>query len=175
MDDTGLRRRTSEEHLTELYERALRYLTHRSHSRLELRRKLLKFGAQEQVERLLNSLEDKGLLDDKEFAKQRAMHQRQRRRWGSYRIRQDLKKLGIDAKIIQHVLGQVKETKTETVSLQEVINLWIQKAQEPRSLSQIKKLHDHCLRLGYSSSLIRDQLKPYFQSLSWQSTHLSEE
>lgn len=175
MDDTGLRRRSSAELLTELYERALRYLAHRSHSRLELRRKLLKSGAQEQVERLLNTLEDEGLLDDKAFAIQRALHQRQRRRWGSYRIRQDLKKLGIDAKIINQVLGQVKETKTETASLQEVIHLWVHKAQEPRSLSQIKKLHDHCLRLGYPSSLIRDQLQPYFQSISWQSNHLSEE
>ena len=161
--------------MTELYERALRYLAYRSHSRLELRRKLLKSGAQKQVERLLNTLEDEGFLDDKAFALQRAMHQRQRRRWGSYRIRQDLKNLGIDAKIIHQVLGQVKETKTETASLQEVIHSWVQKKQKPGSFSQIKKLHDHCLRLGYSSSLIRDQLHPYFQSLSWQSNHLSEE
>lgn len=161
--------------MTELYERALRYLAHRSHSRLELRRKLLKSGAQEQVERLLHTLEDKGLLDDKTFAIQRAMHQRQKRRWGSYRIRQDLKRLGIDARIIHQVLGQVKETKTETASLQEVIQLWVKKAQEPRSLSQIKRLHDHCLRLGYSPSLIRDRLQPFFQSLSWQSNYLDEE
>jgi regulatory protein len=145
-----------------LLARAFRLLARQDHSRLQLRRKLLRNGPYEEVDQVILLLEEKGLLNDEIFALQRASHRRQQRLWGDGRIARDLKSLGIDARIIRKVLAQVESEKSQQDSLQEAIQKWVRQSGRPEALPQLKKLYDHCFRLGYEPGLIREHLESYF-------------
>ena len=155
------------QHHSELYQRALRFLGRRDHARLELQRKLLRHGLRAEVDEVLDELEKKGLLDDELTAVKRALSRRRRRLWGNLLITQDLKRLGIDATMIQRVLEQVEEERREAESLDVAIGLWIEKAGTPQTVSQLKKLYHRCLRLGYPTALVRKHLQTYFESVHW--------
>jgi SOS response regulatory protein OraA/RecX len=142
-------------------------LGRKNHSRLELRRKLVRSSPSEAVEKILDLLEEKGFLDDQIFALERALLGRERRLWGDLRVTQDLKRFGIDAKMIDQVLGQVNQRKGEAESLQEAIELWVNKSGKPRTPRPLKKLYDRCLRLGYPPQLVRQQLTAYFDQIDW--------
>ena len=150
-----------------LYARALRFLARKNHSRLELRRKLVRSHPSEPVEEILDLLEKKGVLNDKIFALERALLGRERRLWGDLRVSQDLKRFGIDARMIEQVLEQVNREKGEAESLQETIELWVSKSGEPQTPRPLKKLYNRCIRLGYSPPMVRQQLAPYFDHIDW--------
>ena len=150
-----------------IYQRALRLLARRNHSRLELHRKLGRTHPSDFVEEILDLLEEKGFLNDRTFALERAQFGRKRRLWGDLRVSQDLKKFGIDARMIEQVLKQVNQETGEAESLQEAIDLWVNKSGEPNTLPPLKKLHDRCIRLGYAPHMVRQQLGPYFDNLEW--------
>jgi regulatory protein len=150
-----------------LYTRALRLLSRRNHTRFELRRKLLARGTPHATEEILDRLEEKGLINDRACALQRALDRRQRGLWGDRRITQDLKRLGIDARMIPGVLERVNNEKTEADSLREAVQSWVGKAGIPEVAPQLKKLYDHCVRLGYAPAQVRGQLEPYFQQVEW--------
>ncbi len=150
-----------------LYTRALRLLARRNHTRFELRRKLLARGTPQAAEEVLDRLEEQGLINDQACALQRALDRRQRGLWGDRRIIQDLKRLGIDARMIPGVLEKVNNEKNEADSLRETVQLWVGKAGTPEGASQLKKLYDHCVRLGYAPTQVRGQLEPYFQQVEW--------
>ncbi|WP_079416294.1 recombination regulator RecX [Thiomonas intermedia] len=74
--------------------RAVRYLSQREHSPLELRRKLLRYCEEaDEVDALLASLEQAGLLSSERFA-QSLIHRRQQR-YGNLRIAQELEAHGL--------------------------------------------------------------------------------
>ncbi len=150
-----------------LYTRALRLLARRNHTRYQLRRKLLAHGTSQAAEEVLDRLEKVGLINDQACALQRALDRRQRGLWGDQRITQDLKRLGIDARMIPSVLVKVNNEKKEADSLREAVQLWVGKAGTPEVASQLKKLYDHCVRLGYAPAHVRGQLEPYFQQVEW--------
>ncbi len=145
----------------------MRLLARRDHTRFALRGKLLVKGPSQAVEEVLNRLQEEGLLDDQAVALRRALSRRQRGLWGDRRIVQDLKRLGIDARMIPGILEQVNGAKKEEQSLQEAIQIWVGKSGRPQTAPQLKKLFDHCVRLGYLSALVREQLGPYFQKIDW--------
>lgn len=151
----------------ELYARALRLLTRRDHSRLQLRRKLLRSAPAEIVDQVLSRLEDNGLLNDQAFALARARHRRRDKLWGNLRIVRDLKSLGIDAKMIQSVLDEVENEQRQIDSLQESVRKWVEQSGQPTTVSQLKKLYDRCFRLGYEAGSIREHLKSYFETVEW--------
>ena len=150
-----------------LYQRALRLLGRRNHSRLELRRKLTRGHGADGIEEILDRLAEKGFLNDETFALERAFLGRQRRLWGDVRVSQDLKRFGIDAKMIEQILEQVNQEKGESESLQEAIDLWVNRSGEPRTPPSLKKLYDRCVRLGYAPHRVREQLGPYFDQIDW--------
>lgn len=154
--------------MSDSYERALRLLAARSHSRMELRRKLLRRSdtSSRQVEDILERLESQGYLDDEAFAYQCALGRR-RKRWGLTRIARDLRSRGIEAGIIERIVERVGRETQESNVLQEVIQRWIEKSGTPQTASQLKKLYDRCIRLGYSPEPVRRQLAPFFETIDW--------
>ena len=87
---------------SELKTRALRCLARREHSRLELARKLAPHAeSPELLEGLLSELEGRKLLSNSRFAENRA-HVLSRK-YGSSRIRQDLKSKGVSEDIASRV------------------------------------------------------------------------
>jgi regulatory protein len=86
----------------ELKARALRYLARREHSRLELERKLAPHAESESLlQSVLGELEGRKLLSNHRFAENRAHVLA--RKYGSARIRQDLKSKGVADEIASHV------------------------------------------------------------------------
>ena len=154
--------------MSELYQRALRFLAARSHSRAELRRKLFRSttSSGEAVDEVLEQLEKQGYLNDEAFAYQRALQQRHRY-WGLHRIGGDLRSRGIDERIIVPVLQRVDQQIPENSNLQKTIQRQLERSGAPENLSQLKKLYDRCVRLGYPGEQVRQQLAPYFEKMEW--------
>ena len=150
-----------------LYDYAVRLLSRRSYGSEELRRKLQRRAGKEEVDKALARLEQIGYLNDKEYAYQRAKFRREVRRWGNHRIAQDLTRLGLSARIVKLTLGKLEEECPEAQSFQQVTQAWMKSSGAPISISQLKKLYDHCIRLGYSSEHVRSGLQEYFDKIGW--------
>lgn len=150
-----------------LYDYAIRLLSRRSYGSEELRRKLQKRGSGEEAEGIIERLQRKGYLNDEEYAYQKARFGREVRRWGNNRIVQDLTRLGLNARIVELTLGKLDKECPEAETLQQVTERWVKSSGPPKSISQLKKLYDHCVRLGYSSEQVRAGLQGYFKEIEW--------
>lgn len=99
---------------TELYNRALRLLTRRDHSRTELSQKLKSRlqGASEidneTLERVFNRLEDHGYLNDQRFAESYT-RARMTKGFGADRIAMELAEKGISSAMSEMVLADYEE------------------------------------------------------------------
>ena len=98
--------------------RALRYLSQREHSRLELERKLARHvqdteaaSAQAQIATALDRLVAAGLLSEARAAESVLLHQG--RRFGSRRLKQVLQSKGLAAELVAETLQQARGTELE--------------------------------------------------------------
>ncbi len=98
--------------------RALRYLTQREHSRLELERKLARHvqdneaaSASAQIAAALDQLTAAGLLSEARVAEAVLLHQG--RRFGARRLKQVLQAKGLDAELVTSTLQQARGTELE--------------------------------------------------------------
>ncbi len=92
--------------LQEAEQAAIRLLAPREHSRLELRRKLLKRDhAAEVVEEVLQRLEAHGLLSDERFVEQ-YIAMRKRKGYGPVRICKELRERGINDTLIHEWIDE---------------------------------------------------------------------
>lgn len=146
---------------------ALRLLSRRDHTRRQLASKLLRRHSREIVEETLNELEERGLLDDEAAAFHRASLCRMRRQWGDRRIRLDLSRKGIGAKIIDRVLTRVNQEFSQRRCLDELIAGRVEKLGRPETAAQAQSLYQFCLRRGFAPDDIRQALEPFFESLDW--------
>jgi regulatory protein len=98
----------------ELKSRALRYLVRREHSRAELARKLAPHAESPQaIETLLDSLLSKKQQSDERFAAERARVLS--RKYGTAKIRQDLKARGISDDLIRRVSSSGEEERAREI------------------------------------------------------------
>ena len=87
--------------------RALGYLARREHSRLELQQKLAPYApSDEALEALLDKLQARRLLSQERFAE--SVVHRRAERFGSARIRQELKSHQLDHDTVAQVLAPLK-------------------------------------------------------------------
>lgn len=150
-----------------IYNSALKLLGNRAHGKEELRNKLLKKGDDSEVDAVIRELLRKRYLDDLEFAYLKARSSLLHKRWGMMRIRLDLKNLGVDDKIIEMSLERAGAEVSEEKNLTEVIRSYQRLHGEPASIKEIKRLFDHCIRLGYPPEMVRDQLDSMFETATW--------
>lgn len=150
-----------------LYDRALRMLGRRAHAREELRRKLARSDTRPAVEEVLQYLEDQGYLNDRDYAIQRAASRRRLKHWGNLRIARDLKRVGLGARMIELALRRLEEECAEEESLHQVAASWMKRRGTPESASDLKKLYDHCLRMGYPAGMVRAELSGCFRQIEW--------
>jgi regulatory protein len=93
---------------------ALRYLARRDHSIAELQRKLLNRGfPQAGITEAINRLERAGYLDDLRFARQWAESSLRNKRGYGPRLRDDLRRRGVSAAIIDTVLCETESNYDE--------------------------------------------------------------
>ncbi|HUV14305.1 MAG TPA: RecX family transcriptional regulator [Acidobacteriota bacterium] len=149
------------------YDYAIRLLSRRSYGSEELRRKLQRRGGSQDADSIIARFKELGYLNDEEYAYQRAKFRREVRHWGNHRIAQDLTRLGLNARIVELTLGKLDKECPEAQSFQQVTQAWIKSSGPPKSISQLKKLYAHCVRLGYSSEQVRSGLQKHFKEIGW--------
>ncbi len=92
-------------HPEKLREMAFRLLAVRSRSVQELRDRLRKRGFEKgAIEKVLLELQDRGYLDDRQFAEQRACYLTEVKGYGFLRVRGDLRKKEIEEETISEVM-----------------------------------------------------------------------
>jgi regulatory protein len=91
--------------VNELRQRALRLLARREHSRAELNRKLAAHGSEEEIANVLIQLETEGLLSDARAAG--AYVRTHAGRFGTARLRQDLRSRGLDPQLADTDFGEL--------------------------------------------------------------------
>ena len=89
--------------MSEIRARAVRLLARREHSRAELARKLAEFGTAEEIDDVLQSLTNNGLLSDARYAE--AYVRGHAERFGAARLRQTLRQKGIAGELIDAQLA----------------------------------------------------------------------
>jgi SOS response regulatory protein OraA/RecX len=150
-----------------LYEYAVRLLARRAFGTEELRRRLHRRGDHNEAEEVLVRLTRQGYLNDEEFADGRALICRTRKHWGNLRITQDLKRLGLNARMIRLAINRLDEARPEREGLKKVIASWVKAKGNPGTAADLKKLYDRCFRLGYRSDLVREELADFFDRINW--------
>ena len=91
--------------------RALRYLSIREYSRMDLRRKLARYAtADEPVDDLLDFLEQNNWLSQERFTE--SLVHRRAPRFGDRRIVAELQSHGVEGEALHHLKANLKETET---------------------------------------------------------------
>lgn len=137
-----------------LKHRAIAYLARREHSRAELARKLSAYGSQEEIERVLNSLQDVKLLSDQRFAA--AFIRSRAERFGVGRLRQELRQRGVESELAE------QELKTDDLpaEFERARVVWQKKfAEQPTDAKMWAKQARFLQSRGFSSDVICRVLK----------------
>jgi regulatory protein len=134
--------------------RALKYLSAREHSRIELARKLARYAQEgDDIESLLDSLESAKLLSDARFSE--SLIHRRAARFGNSRILSELQSHGINGES----LSEIKSTLGEDEA-QRAAEVWRRKfGQPPADAAERAKQMRFLQQRGFSSAAIRHALK----------------
>jgi regulatory protein len=136
-----------------LRSRALRLLGRREHSRAELRRKLLGGDSDDAVDALLDQLEREGYLSEHRFAESFVAARAER--FGTTRLRYQLRSKGVDDDAIEGALRTVVEP-----DLERARRLWRRRYGQPPLDAREHARQTRFLRMrGFSLETIRALLK----------------
>lgn len=141
-------------------EKALYLLEHRSHSKKELKEKIIKSGVpKETAEAAAGHMEEIGLVNDAEYARNYARMLFDRKQFGVRRVRQELKLKGITEDIIEEVIGDFSPEYAPEV----IQNLLMRKYPLYAEDEKVKKRAvSAMMRLGYSYDDIKTAMNADF-------------
>lgn len=143
-------------------QKAFRLLQRRIHTAKELHTKLRqKFSDDSLIKKCITELQQKGFIDDKEFAVAFISEKQNSKKWSRTRLKSELIKRGISSQIINEVLNDTFNSEKEKQSALELAekkyNQLIRKESDKRKLFQ--KLVMHLQSKGYdyelSSEIVR--------------------
>ncbi|MBI4466921.1 MAG: regulatory protein RecX [Acidobacteria bacterium] len=134
-------------------------MARRARSTHELRQKLAERAARPaDLEPLLEDLTDRAWLDDRRFAREYA-RTRAGRRYGRYRIAQELRRKGVAAEHIAEALAEVfPGERDERVLVRKRIEKRLKGQRPPYPERLLRSLYASLLRAGFPSAIIRDEL-----------------
>jgi len=136
--------------------RALKYLSMREHSRLELQQKLAKHASEsDDIAALLDTLEAAGWLSAERFVA--SVVHRKAARYGSARLQQELTRHQLPKTLTQDALGQLRDTEFDRA-----LELWRKRYAHlpaPSTEAERAKQMRFLLGRGFASEIIRKVLK----------------
>ena len=134
--------------------RALRYLSMREHSRLELGRKLARYAEEgDDVEALLDFLEKNNWLSQERFAE--SLINRRAARFGNSRVMAELKSHGVDGEALSDIKAGLADTETARAT-----EVWQRKfGTVAQDAAERSKQMRFLMARGFSSSAVRAALK----------------
>tara|TARA_B100000700_G_scaffold264513_1_gene302310 strand:+ start:116 stop:748 length:633 start_codon:yes stop_codon:yes gene_type:complete len=149
VSDKELGRITNHEVHQKIKEKVLHLLSFRSRSRFELYTRLLRKGFdRSKISNVIDELEEKGYIDDKEFSKMYATHLIRSKLLGKIAVKYQFKKHQIPSDILDPILDELYIK----YPIEELIKRIILKKEHKLSpeLIKDKKLIDRIKRKGYS-------------------------
>jgi regulatory protein len=134
--------------------RALKYLSTREHSRLELGRKLSRYAEEgDDVEALLDFLEKNNWLSQERFAE--SLVHRRAGRYGNNRVLSELQQHGVKGEALDELKSGLKETEAKRAR-----EVWRRKFDSvPRDAEERGKQMRFLLQRGFSQSAVRAALQ----------------
>lgn len=137
--------------------RAVRYLSRREYSRLELEKKLRAYLTEDESEddltAVLNDLEQKGYLSDERFAQSRARVRAAR--YGNARVAYELKASGVSSELIATAIEELEETEAERAKA-----LWQKRFGKPaEDYKERAKQMRYLLARGFSMEVARQVVR----------------
>lgn len=136
-------------------ERALYLLDYRDHSYIELLEKLEKNYDEDICFEILDSLAEKGLINDWRYAENFARKLFEGKKYGANRVRQEMRQRGITQEIIEHMLEKYEDGTYER--LKEVINKrYFRDLGDYKSIEKVKAA---LVRRGYRYNEINEVLR----------------
>jgi regulatory protein len=140
--------------VNELRQRAIRLLARREHTRAELARKLAALGTEEDIAAVLAQLAESGLLSDARAAS--AYVRGNAARFGAARLRQTLRRKGVDGELIESELVQA-DLPDELARAREV---WAKKfSAAPKDMKEWSRQARFLQGRGFATDVIRRLLK----------------
>lgn len=157
IDDLELEEMTGEIHRRRAFNNAVSLLSRRMHSRYELFQKLNGKYTGDEAEYACSRCEELGLLNDESFAELYADELLRRKSMGVTRIKQELRRKGIDNDIIQNVVDELD------IDAQERIRELIEKKYYRQLADEkgVRRTIAALSRLGYSYHDIRSVLDEF--------------
>jgi regulatory protein len=138
---------------------ALRYLSYRPRSELEVKKYLSQKGCAPQVnDAVIAKLRSLNYLDDLSFAQIWARSRLESRGYGPRRVEQELRIKGIPADVIRQTLQQILQQTSEQESARKILTKRFGSASLQDTKTQ-RRAVGLLLRRGFSSKVIFDLLK----------------
>lgn len=157
LDDEELYRLIQRSDARRAQEKALYLLEHRSHSKKELADKISRTAGREAAERAAERMEELGLVNDAQYARNLAEELLQRKRFAARRAECELLQKGIDRALAQEMVEELAPEPEESLR-------FLLERKYQRSLSDEKgrrRVFAALQRLGYSGEDIRTALRDY--------------
>jgi regulatory protein len=142
--------------------RCYRHLGQREHSAAELRRRLVRAEIEPDViEEALAIVTEQGYLDDARYTRLLVEDRRSLNGWGAERIRERLRRAGIERELIDQALsdsGHASERAAATAMLQ---RRW---PRPPADDRERQRAFGQLIRMGYESDVAYDALREHERS-----------
>lgn len=140
-------------------QKAVELLSHRPHSRRELKDKLLRRGvSEEDAEDCVQWLSDRGLLDDEEYAGAVARHYAAKG-YGAGRVRSELQRRGIDRELAADTLSDLPDNAGK------IDTFLARKLTDVNDREAVRKVSAALFRRGFSWEEIRAALRRFDSSI----------
>lgn len=141
-----------------LRSRAIRLLARREYTRVELARKLAAHGTPEEIDSVIASLESCHLQSDARCAESYARTYAER--WGLARLRQNMKRRGLDGALIEAQLGALAASGDLPDEMERAHGVWARKfSAAPAEAREWARQARFLQGRGFGSDIIRRVLK----------------
>jgi regulatory protein len=143
-----------------LYDAAIKILMRRAHSVHEMKKALARRCEDNSlVDNVMARLKSTGLVDDARYAKQFARQRTETRKQGKYRVARDLRARGIPDRHIEGALEEVAQNTDEAAVVRQRIQRKLRSFRGEIDDRKLASLYRSLLRSGFSSDVIRRELK----------------
>lgn len=144
----------------ELYDAAIRALMRRAHSVAEMKKKLARRTDNELlIQVVMARLKESGQLDDSRYAKQFTHQRTEGRKQGKFRIARDLRTRGVSDIHISAALEESAQSHDESAMVRQRIQRKLRSLRGELDGRKLASLYSSLLRAGFSSDVIRRELK----------------
>jgi len=143
-----------------LYDAAIKILMRRAHSVSEMKKALIRRTADDDlIQKVIARLKQNGYIDDARYAKQFTRQRTEGRKQGKFRISRDLRARGVPDRHIDAALKEASETTDESAMVRQRIERKLRSYRGAISEKKMASLYSSLLRAGFSSDVVRRELK----------------